>query len=175
MLPDLDELVVTYESQLDAVQNQFLSGLQSHVQQVCDQYGLEFFCGNGDWMFNLIPVTPHGEDLRRIGQLRLESNVTSYLFPDLYATLAYRVNGQEAGSLLKITQCAAGLPEFFGIEGSDECLDEPEELEIHLVSEGTPFAYGPLCLELAQALVELYNEDFNSGVELLKQLPWLGR
>lgn len=168
-----------YENDCAKAVDRFIDRVQPFLNAACDRWGWTFSSGNGTWLLEFADQRNHvrlqkDSDGRcvRIGD---PTFLMDFLEPELSKALDSAVeNRQSLGSLMGDYKPIA---EFYWvvIEADEWCLDREVELPTivaatALKKEGMTY-FGLVPRHVAELVVKEFNQDWDSGSQLLASLP----
>jgi len=180
----VDELIATYESEVEAATEKLLAVAQEKIQAFCEKYSLRLWSGMGGFslecMFtDMIPVREPNDYM--LGTVKAK-------YPELYTLLNYTLSGThrsvgECLDCINVNERVDTVPAFIHVKNLkyDEksiklvtCLGFPAEDEYD-----DECYYGPISEELAKAVItHIFSNPRESYQWLLDSLPqpsWIHR
>jgi len=178
----LKNAVSVYEQQIESAEEKLIAKVKPHVVKACQRWGVNFCGAMGDYTFYPPKAAKWRQPMRkREGQyvpIGEPNFLIDFLEPDLLDILATSVgNRTPLGSWLDRIEVDPNNYEWVVIEADEWALDEPRE-HIQILPHDYEFNsdwayYGPVPKSIASRVVQEYQEDWDSGHQLLASIAIL--
>ena len=170
-----------YEKQCEKALDRLVKAIEPDLRQACERWGFDFFAGMGSWTIYFKEKHPEQKYRKIEGHYHLLGDarfLLDFLEPELAEMLETAVENQSLGSLMNNIKVPKDDYDWVAIKADGWCLDRPIDKPPEIIASvnkmDAEYAYfGWIPKEVALIVVAEYNQDWDSGSQLLASLPSL--